>query len=83
MREFRSLGSVRGAARKGRPYHERRIYRSVITTPSPAATTPSAPGELTARKWDSLMRLASVRRIAAGLRWVAWDYTRGLRLLGL
>ena len=31
----------------------------------------------------SLLRLAGFRNIASGLRWVGWDYTRGLRLLGL
>lgn len=31
----------------------------------------------------SLLRLAGIRGIAAGLRWVAWDHTRGLALLGL
>jgi len=30
-----------------------------------------------------LLRLAGFRNIPSGLRWVGWDYTRGLRLLGL
>ena len=31
----------------------------------------------------SVLRLAGFDNIAAGTRWVAWEYTRGLRLLGL
>jgi predicted transposase YbfD/YdcC len=31
----------------------------------------------------SLLRLAGFRNIAAGRRWVAFDYTRGLKLLGI
>ncbi len=31
----------------------------------------------------SVLRIAGFTNIASGTRWVAWDYTRGLRLLGL
>lgn len=31
----------------------------------------------------SVLRLAGFTEIASGLRWVAWDYSRGLQLLGL
>ncbi|WP_298383356.1 ISAs1 family transposase, partial [Ferrimicrobium sp.] len=31
----------------------------------------------------SLLRLSGFKSIASGLRWVAWNYTRGLALMGL
>lgn len=31
----------------------------------------------------SVLRLAGFKNIASGTRWIAWDYTRGLQLLGL
>lgn len=31
----------------------------------------------------SILRLAGFKNIASGTRWIAWDYTRGLSLLGL
>ncbi|MHB8288576.1 MAG: ISAs1 family transposase [Acidimicrobiales bacterium] len=31
----------------------------------------------------SLLRLRGFKSIASGLRWVAWDYTRGLALIGV
>lgn len=31
----------------------------------------------------SILRLNGFKSIAVGLRWVAWDHTRGLALLGL
>ena len=31
----------------------------------------------------SLLRLRGFKSIASGLRWVAWDHTRGLALMGV
>ena len=74
MREFRTLGSVRGAARKGGPYRNRPVLPVGYGSPPPACQhLPEALG------WEEVPASADLQAVQAVVEGAARKTTRSVR----